>query len=31
LAHASLDQRRLRQFVIGFAIVSGAVLIVRSL
>jgi uncharacterized membrane protein YfcA len=31
LAHGSLDQRRLRQFVIGFAIVSAAVLIVRSL
>ncbi len=30
LAHAGLDQRRLRLFVLGFAVVSGIVLIVRG-
>lgn len=30
LAHAGLDQRRLRMFVLGFAVVSGIVLIVRG-
>ena len=29
IAHAALDQRRLRLFVLGFAIVSGVVLIVH--
>jgi uncharacterized protein len=29
-AHAGLDQRRLRMFVLGFAVVSGVVLIVRG-
>ena len=29
VAHAVLDQRRLRLFVLGFAIVSGVVLIVH--
>jgi len=30
-AHAGLDQGRLRRFVLGFAIVSGLILVVRSL
>lgn len=30
LAHAGLDQRRLRLFVLGFAVVSGVVLIARG-